>query len=180
MAERFQTGIADHWQFVYFQCNNRQISSDKKPLCVYYVDFKSAFDYVHRHALLFKLLTQGFTGKMFSLLRNLFGKSKSQVKWNSEVGDLFDNMYGVLQGGTVSPTLFNTYVDDMQTAFDGVSGVKIGNMTINHLLQADDFILISETSVGLQKLLARLEKYCRRWHILLNVAKTKTNMWNMV
>ena len=117
---------------------------------------------------------------MFSLLRNLLGKSKSQVKWNLEVGDLFDNMYGVLQGGTVSPTLFNTYVDDMQTAFDGVSGVKNGNMTINHLLQADDLIPISETSVGLQKLLARLEKYCRRWHILLNVAKTKTIMWNMV
>ena len=150
----------------------------KKPLYVIYVDFKSSFGYVNRHALLFKLLTQGFTGKMFSLLRNLFGKSKSQVKWNSEVGDLFDNMYGVLQGGTVIPTLFNIYVDDMQTAFDGVSGVKIGNMTINHILQADDLILISEKSVGLQKLLARLEKYCRRWHILLNVAKTKTMVFN--
>ena len=89
----------------------------KKPLYVCYVDFKSAFDYVNRHALLFKLLTQGFTGKMFSLLRNLFGKSKSQVKWNSEVGDLFDNMYGVLQGGTVSPTLFNIYVDCWATNF---------------------------------------------------------------
>ena len=150
----------------------------KKPLYVCYVDFKSAFDYVNRHALLYKLLTRGFTGKMFSLLRNLFGKSKSQVKWNSEVGDLFDNMYGVLQGGTVSPTSFNIYVDDMQTAFDGVSGVKFGKMTINHLLQADDLILISETSVGLQKLLASLEKYCRRWHILLNVAKTKTMVFN--
>ena len=37
----------------------------KKPLYVCYVDFKSAFDYVYRHALLLKLLTQGFTGKMF-------------------------------------------------------------------------------------------------------------------
>ena len=138
----------------------------RKPLYVCYLDFKSAF------------ALQGFMGKMFSLLRNLFGKSQNQSKWNSEVGDLFDNMHDVLQGGTASPTLFKIYVDDMQTAFDAVSGVIIGGMAINHPLQADDLILISETSVGLQKLLARFDKYCNSWHILLNVTKTKTMVFN--
>ena len=78
----------------------------KRPLYVCYVDFKSAFDYINRHALLFKLMTQGFTGKIFTIMRNLFSKAKSMVKWNSEVGELFNNVCGVLQGGTISPTLF--------------------------------------------------------------------------
>ena len=86
--------------------------------------FKFAIDYVNRHAMLIKLLTQVFIGKIISPWRNLFSKSKSQVKWYSGVGDLFDNMYSVLQGGTVSLTMFNKYVDDMQITFDGASGVK--------------------------------------------------------
>ena len=70
----------------------------KRPLYVCYVDFKSAFHYINRHALLFKLMTQGFTGKIFTIIRNLFSKAKSMVKWNSEVGELFNNICGVLQG----------------------------------------------------------------------------------
>ena len=150
----------------------------KRPLYVCYVDFKSAFDYINRHALLFKLMTQGFTGKIFTIMRNLFSKAKSMVKWNSEVGELFNNVCGVLQGGTISPTLFNAYVDDMQSFFNEEPSIKIGGQTINHLLQADDLILVSETSVGLQKLLDKLTKYCRRWHLILNVQKTKTMIFN--
>ena len=138
-----------------------------------YVDFKSAFDYINRHALLFKLITQGFTGKIFEILRDLFGKAKSRVKWNSKIGELFENTCGVLQGGTISPTLFKAYIEDMQLYFAGVPEVSIGGLNINHLLQADDLILISETSSGLQRLLDKLSKYCRRWHLLLNVIKTK-------
>ena len=102
------------------------------------------------------------------------------VKWNSEVGELYNNICGVLQGGggTISPTLFNEYIDDMQRFFNEEQSIKIGGQTINHLLQADDFILVSETSVGLQKLLDKLTKYCRRWHLIPNVQKTKTMIFN--
>ena len=70
----------------------------KRPLYISYVDFKSAFDYVNWHALLFKMLSQGFSGNLFKLLRSLFAKARSRVKWNNELGELFENTYGVLQG----------------------------------------------------------------------------------
>ena len=150
----------------------------KRPLFVCYVDFKSAFDFINRHTLLFKLITNGFTGKVFTILRDLFSKSKSRVKWDSVLGEYFDNFYGVLQGGVISPTLFNTFIDDMQKMFHGIDGVSMGNMKINHLLQADDLVLISETSTGLQRLLNRLETYCHRWHLILNTTKTKIMIFN--
>ena len=75
----------------------------KRPLYICYIEFKSAFDFVNRHALLFKLLSKGFTGKIFPILWNIFSKTKSRVQWNSKIGELFDNMCGVLQGGTISP-----------------------------------------------------------------------------
>ena len=150
----------------------------KRPLYICYIDFKSAFDFVNRHALLFKLLSKGFTGKIFTILRNIFSKTKSRVKWNSKVGELFDNMCGVLQGGTISPALFNTYVDDMQHYFENEPGIEIGGLRLNHLLQADDLVLMSQTGAGLQRLLDKLAKYCHRWHLILNVTKTKTMVFN--
>ena len=77
-------------------------------------------------------------------------------------------------GWGYKPTLFNAYVDDMQSFVNEEPSIKIGGQIINHLLQADDLILVSETSVGLRKLLDKLTKYCRRWHLILNVKKTKT------
>ena len=87
-------------------------------------------------------------------------------------------MYGVLQGGTISPTLFNAYIDDMQNFFANQPGINIGVMKINHLLQADDLILLSETSNGLQRLWNKLAKYCHKWHPILNVTKTKIMFFN--
>ena len=148
--------------------------ANKRPLYVCYVDFKSAFDYINRHALLFKLLSQGFHGKLFTLLRSLFSKSRCRVKWNNKLGELFENTYGVLQGGVISPSLFKLYIEDMRDYFGDVAGVNIGGTKVNHLLQADDLILMSETRTRLQLLLDRLDLYCRRWHLILNVSKTKS------
>ena len=87
-------------------------------------------------------------------------------------------MCDVLQGGTISPALFNTYVDDMQHYFENEPGIEIGGLRLNHLLQADDLVLMSQTGAGLQRLLDKLAKYCHRWHLILNVIKTKTMVFN--
>ena len=56
----------------------------KRPLYVCYVDLKSAFDTVNRAALLFKLRQQGVSGKYFSVVKSMFKKAKSTVKWKFE------------------------------------------------------------------------------------------------
>lgn len=150
----------------------------KAPLYICFVDFKSAFDHINRSALLYKLLTQGFHGKFFRILRSLFDNTKSRVKWDNQIGELFENVYGVLQGGVISPSLFKSYIDDMRQYLGDIAGVNIGESHTNHLLQADDLILLSETRAGLQKLLNRLHTYCKRWHISLNVTKTKVMIFN--
>lgn len=149
----------------------------KRPVYVCFVDFKSAFDYVNRHALLYKLLQRGMGGKLFNILRDLFNKAKSRVKWNDTLGDLFENIYGVLQGGVISPSLFKLYLDDLRNYLDNKRGVFIGTY-ISHLLFADDLVLIAGTRAGLQSQLDGLGKYCRRWHLILNQSKTKVMVFN--
>ena len=73
-----------------------------RPVYMCFVDFKSAFDYVNRHALLFKLTSRGYSGSFFRMLCDLFSKAKSRVKLNMELSKVFDNVYGVLQKGVIS------------------------------------------------------------------------------
>ena len=139
----------------------------KRPLYVCHVDFKSAFEHINRHALLFKLMTHGFTGKTFTILRDLFSKTKNIVKWNSKFNAYFDSIYGVRQGGVISPTLIISFIDDIQK-WCTTNSFNIGHMNIKHLLQADDLILVSETRSSLQQLLNRFHTYCHKWHLFLN------------
>ena len=124
----------------------------KRPLYICYVDFKSAFDYVNRHALLYKLLNRGVEGKMLCILKSMFSKSKSRVKWNNYFSETFENLYGVLQGGVISPTLFNVFLEDLPDYLDLSCGVSMNNIIISYLLHADDLVFISETE-GLQNTL---------------------------
>ena len=42
-------------------------------------------------------------------------------------------------------------------------GIKVGNIRFSHLFFADDLILASETSSGLQKLIAGLQEFSKQW-----------------
>ena len=86
--------------------------------------------------------------------------------------------HGVLQGSEISPSLLKLYTEDMQEYFGDVAGVIIGETRVNHLLQADELVLMSETRTWLQSLLDRLELYCRRWHLIQNVIKIKAIISN--
>ena len=103
----------------------------KRPLYVCYVDFKSAFDHVHRSALLYKLFVKGIGDKYFRLLKSMYKKAKSRVKWNSQLGRIFENLRGVLQGGVISPTLFNVFLEDISDYLDKNKGITVRDIVIS-------------------------------------------------
>ena len=100
------------------------------------------------------------------------------VDWYKYLGEIFNNTCGVLQGGVVSPLLFTMFLEDLPKYLNSKYGVTISDSKICHLLQADDLVLISETEYGLKQLLKGLEKYCNRWHVILNILKTKIMIFN--
>ena len=150
----------------------------KRPLYVCYVDFKSAFDYVNRSALLYKIFERGIGGKYFQILKSMYNNARSRVKWDGQLGRIFDNLTGVLQGSVVSPTLFKLFLDDLKDYLQKNKGVSVGDIFLCYLLFADDLLLLSETSTGLQHLIRGLEEFCKQWHMLLNLTKTKISVYN--
>ena len=81
----------------------------------------------------------------------MLNNAQSRVKWDAKLGEIFDNLQGVLQGGVLSPQLFKIFLEDLPNYINNELGVKMGDIMICHMLQADDLVFASETSAAMQK-----------------------------
>ncbi len=62
--------------------------------------------------------------------------------------------YEVRQGCILSPVLLKLYIDDLSKQLKACcTGCMIRNNRVNHLMYADDFVVLSPSSSGLQQLL---------------------------
>ena len=98
---------------------------DKRPLYCCFIDFTKAFDYINRYALFYKLTQSGVKGKSLKILIDMFKNSFSMVRVNGELSEKIDSLYGVLQGGVLSPKLFTNYLNDIGECFDLNLGIDI-------------------------------------------------------
>ena len=62
----------------------------------------------------------------------------------------FNVSNGVRQGGILSPYLFCIYVDELSKMLNNEHvGCFVGTMLVNHLMYADDLVLLSPSAAGL-------------------------------
>lgn len=145
-----------------------------KRLYCCFVDFQKAFDNVWHQALLVKLNKIGITGKIFNIVKNMYLSATVSTKIKGRYMDEITVKKGVHQGNTLSPTLFNVYINDIvQYVKEKDSPFITATERIPCLLYADDLALLSTTKLGLQTKLDRLQKYCSDWGLKINKAKTK-------
>ena len=83
------------------------------------------------------------------------------------------------QGCVLSPLLFNLYLSDLPRIFtDECHPIHLNDCKLNCLMFADDLILMSESAEGLQKCLDKLQEYCTKWCLTVNIDKTKVIIFN--
>ena len=90
--------------------------------------------------------------------------------------DWFQIEKGVCQDCTLSPFLFDLYVEYiMQNAGldEAQAGIKITRRNINNLRYADDTTLMAESKEELKSLLMKLKEESRKVGLKLNIQKTK-------
>ena len=96
-----------------------------------FLDFKSAYNLVSIPALLLKMYNLGFRGRLMSFVQSYLSRRTFQVKCGT-LSQVFAQENGVVQGGVVSPILFNLMINDI---FDGMSDA------FSYALYADDCAL---------------------------------------
>ena len=80
---------------------------------------------------------------------------------------------GVRQGGILSPHLFNVYTDVLTIALNKFdTGCVVSNSNINHLMYADDLVILSPSASGLSELIQVCESYGVNHDIKYNSKKS--------
>ena len=145
---------------------------DGKECFVAFIDLRKAFDSVDRRLLWQKLLGIGISGKMTSILRNLYEETSCCIKIDNDKSDFFPVNQGVRQGCILSPLLFNLFIDDLCNDLQSDLGIQLGEFLFNCLLYADDLALMADNEKALQILLQRVGDWCNK--NLLNINNQKS------
>jgi hypothetical protein len=96
------------------------------------------------------------------------------VKWGSVMSDSFNVSCGVRQGGILSPVLFNVYIDCLSVKLKSMPiGCHINSVCYNHLIYADDTVLLAPSPKALQTLIDTCVAFATDHDLIFNTKKTK-------
>ena len=147
------------------------------PLYCCFLDLKSAYDMVSRPALWDVLRRLGITGHMLAAVQSLYVHNDIAVKVEGRCGARVTSETGVKQGCPLSPTLFGLFVDGLHHYLKehcpGDGPQLSDGSCVPDLGYADDFVLMSRTPEGLQRLLNATVAWCSMVNMVVSHAKSK-------
>ena len=161
------------------------VKSHKLKAIITFVDFKKAFDSVHRERMFKILEAYGIPAKIVAAIRCLYENTKAKVISPDGETEAFDILAGVLQGDTLAPFLFIIVLDYvMRQAIHGHEqelgfelhqrrSRRIPPIMMTDLSFADDVALVSEETEQTQELLRRVEIEAAKIGLHLNAKKTE-------
>jgi len=140
-----------------------------------FVDFRKAYDSIHRDLLMQRLAEIGIHGNMLSVLAHMYFTVPLRAKVNGDIGPLFSSACGVKQGDPLSPLLFGIFIDALEQwllrRLPNV-GAQLHTQLIQILLYADDLVLLAQSASQLQQLLDALSEFAQLNGMQVNVSKT--------
>ena len=115
---------------------------------------------------------------MLYMLQALYSNIKNCVNTEYGLTNMFDSPLGLKQGCVISPILFTCFINDIIKEVGGTNNcITINSYDLRLLLYADDMIIISDTPFHLQQMLNKLNEYCNRWSLNVNIDKTKITVF---
>ncbi|GBP81979.1 Intraflagellar transport protein 80 homolog [Eumeta japonica] len=137
------------------------------------VDFQKAFDSLEHEYIWKALRCQGVQMKYIRTLSTIYSGSTAEAKLEA-TGEPFSIQRGVRQGDPISPKLFSVVLEMIFRNLEWeYMGLNINGEKLNHLRFADDLILFSENSKGLEKMLQQLSDESEKAGLTMNLSKTK-------
>ena len=105
----------------------------------------------------------------------MYSKVNSKVRTNAGCSDTFNLTTRLMQGECPSPSLFSSFINDLEEAMDDVEsmGVTIHGTRFTIPKYADDIVLLAHNEESLQDGLQVLHAYCVKNRLTVNTAKSK-------
>ena len=166
------------------------VESHNRKAIILYIDFKKAFDSVHRGKMTKILKAYNIPPRMLSAINLLHENTKARVITPDDETEYFEIKAGVLQGDTLAPYLFAIVLDYiMRKTYDGREeelGFHLHRrrsrrnpaITITDLDFADDLAVLAEEIEQAQEVLSRLEHEAEGVGLYCNAKKTELQIFN--
>ncbi len=138
--------------------------------------FKKSFRLCLAWWVTIQIITNWHWWKTFDVIQSMYRNSRCAVKIGNCRTAFFQQGRGVRQGCSLSPTLFNIYINELAEALDRSGNIPASLYTTpksNACCMRTTWFLMSPTAEGLQHSLALLEQYCEEWALTVNLDKTR-------
>ena len=146
------------------------------PLHINFIDFKKAFDSVHRESLWRILRHYGIPPKIISLIGIFYDHFECSVILDNTLSEAFPVESGVRQGCILSPILFLTIIDWIMrnTTLDQPGGIQWTLFShLEDIDYADDLAVLSTNYAHLQEKTTKLNNYAKQTGLYISETKTK-------
>ena len=132
-----------------------------------YLDFSKAFDTVPHQRLLHKLEIYGISGKVLAWISEFLTNRKHRVRIFNTRSKWREVLSGVPQGSVLATILFIIYIDDLPNEIISFILLFADDSKLYKLLQTNlDYILLTKD-------LNKIEEWCNKWCMRLNIDKCK-------
>ena len=132
----------------------------------YFVDFKSAFDIIWRKAL-WGMMRSGICNKIVRIIEKMYEKASCAVVVAGLLTEWFSVSVGVRQGCSLSPTLFNLFLDFVMDELKCLREHATLDNDLNFDARyADDTTLIAAV-------FEKLQEVCLKYGMKINTDKCK-------
>ena len=160
------------------------------PAVITFIDFKKAFDTIHRGKMIQILKAYGIPDIIAHAIEDTYQGTKAKVITSDGDTDEFDILAGVLQGDTLAPYLFIIVLDYcLRSAISGEEerlgftitprkSRRVGPLNMTDLDFADDIALLSDTATQAQELLNKVEDAALCVGLHMNAKKTQFMAYN--
>jgi hypothetical protein len=171
------------------------VRQTKQPLHGCFIDFSKAFDSVKWNAIVEELCYWGAPSDFVQMTMSVMCGHTVRVRTDGMLSEEIPVGVGVLQGDTLAPYLFIMVLDKILRELPTDAGFMLGKMPqqptirqqamydahettrIPAMAFADDIMLLSNHTSGLQQLVTAIEKPARRVGLLLNMGRGKTEQF---
>ena len=160
------------------ECIKYSKNSLKQPLYVLYLDAQSAFDVVQRELLLKNLFTLHNADQILIHIDNRLANRETIVDWDGEMMGPIADEQGLEQGGINSSEFYKIFgKEQLTTAQMSDLGVRLRNLTVSSIGQADNTLLLSNDIYALYYLLHLTQSFCSKYLVNLSAEKTKLQVY---
>jgi hypothetical protein len=137
-----------------------------------FLDIKAAYDTVNR-AILWEELGKTFrvNESTVARIKTLFDHNISKIVVQGRTSSGLENKRGLLQGSSLSPILFNFYINGLIQRLDQSHKVNTGSLRSNSVFFADDGAIHADTIGKIRELLQICENWAQEFGMVFSAPK---------